>query len=61
MSFINDFTLMISNINIPYVAVKFKRNSVRSQRTAMCVRRMSFCQEHIVILLMLIVKHTHSR
>ena len=36
MSFINDFTLS----SIQYLAVKFKRNSVRSQQTAMCSSRM---------------------
>ena len=32
MSFINDFML-----GIQYVAINFKINSVRSQRTAMCL------------------------
>ena len=32
MSFINDFTVS----GVQYVAVKFKRNAVRSQRRPMC-------------------------
>jgi len=38
MSFMNDFTLS----NIQYVAVKLKRNSVRSQQTAVCSQKRFF-------------------
>ena len=51
MSFTNDFTIS----SIQYVAVKFKRNRLDHSEQC-CLLRIGFCQKHIVILLVLIVR-----
>ena len=53
VSFATDFMLR----NNQHVAIKFKRNSVRSSNSDVLLGN-NFCQEQSVILLVLIAKHT---
>ena len=56
MLFFNDFTLN----SVQHIAVKFKRNSVRSQRTAVCSKDRFLSGAYRDFANVLIVKHTQS-